>query len=133
MQEDVPRAKAGKTCRYFMKDVSECCHTCAHWVGVKWELPDKSWDSIWRCADVAAAVGMVDVVRSAAQMSAETQELRKEVAKRAISPPAWAVKEMMREVTDGVREQLAAEIREERQLSLGIPERALLDRPKPLT
>ncbi len=110
--DQIPHARKGKICRYFKQDVSEVCHDCAHWVGLKWRENDGSWKSKWYCADVATALGQVDVVRATAQARESTDEMRKEVVKRAISPPAWAVKEI-------VRDTLANEAQE--QLSLGMP------------
>lgn len=118
--DQVPHARKGKTCRYFKQDVSEVCHTCAHWVGLKWRNSDGSWDSRWHCADVAIALGQVDVVRATSSAERATTDMKNEVVKRAISPPAWAVKEIVRDSLESEAQQ---------QLSLGMPAQRLINGP----
>lgn len=82
MSEQIPHANPGMICPLRKKDVSKVCHTCAWWVGQYWTDPKtQEIKHKWNCAQVMAALGNVDVVRSMAGVQAATEALRNVVAR----------------------------------------------------
>ena len=105
--DQVPHARKGKQCPQYRRDMSEVCHDCGWWVGLSWEDPvSKQIKSRWNCAMVVSALGQVDVARSMGGVQAATESMRNEVVKRAVSPPAWAVQQVVRDAL--AQEQQAA-------------------------
>ena len=126
MENSVPHARPGITCPLHRRDVSKVCHTCAWWVGLQWQN-DKTmqWEEKWDCAMPLLAKSQTDVVRMTARSAKATDDMKEEITKRAVSPPAWAVEQIVRD-TLAADTQLAADAR---QLSLGMSEDRLLEGP----
>ena len=121
--DQIPHARKGKMCPKHMKDMSEVCHDCGWWVGLHWTDPaTKEVKSKWNCAVVMNVLTNVDVTKSMTGVQAATESMRNEMVKRAASPPAWAVKQIVQEVLE--KEQ--REAFEAAQLALGLPEQKLL-------
>lgn len=100
------RKKEGIMCPQFRQDVSKVCHTCDWWIGLPWENEKtKELMLTWRCAVTAAAMGQADVVRAVDGMHAATNGMRNEVVKRSISPPVWAVEQIVRDTVAADRAQ----------------------------
>lgn len=81
-EPQIPRAKAGRNCPLYKKDVSKVCHTCAWWVGMYWQDPKtQEPQHKWQCAQVMVALGNVDVVRAMAGVQAASESVRNVIAK----------------------------------------------------
>jgi hypothetical protein len=120
--DDIPHARKGKMCPMFKQDMSEVCHNCGWWLGIQWTDPaTQEVRQKWNCALVTNSLTNIDVTRSMAGVEAATNKCTNEMIKRSVSPPVWAVKEIVRQsLEDHKREEQLAQIEtiQRRQLAL---------------